>query len=113
MRETNVSEEIYEKIESALKYTFGENKDHLNEEIKDKFNAFDFLKARASYWEFPNQEDLFKEYPMLKEQEEYINILWKAFKTYSQEEMADLGIEMIHDLFPILDSDLFISDISN
>ncbi len=60
--------------------------------------SLDLIRAINSYRAYPSPEQLFKAYPELQAQEQYVDLLWKHFSGLTAEELSDLAIEMIHEV---------------
>ena len=60
--------------------------------------SLDLIKAINSYRSYSTTKELFLEYPELKSQKEYVDILWKHFSGLSNQELSDLAMDMIHEV---------------
>ncbi|MDJ0625637.1 MAG: hypothetical protein QNJ31_04630 [Candidatus Caenarcaniphilales bacterium] len=66
--------------------------------VTELSQSLDLIRAINSYRSYATPELLFRAYPELKAQEEYVNLLWKHFESLSSEELSNLVIEMIHEV---------------
>jgi hypothetical protein len=71
---------------------------HQKSDICEISQSLDLVRAINSYRAYSVPEDLFQAYPELKNQEQYVDLLWKHFSSLSPEELSDLAIEMIHEV---------------
>ncbi len=60
--------------------------------------SLDLVRAVNSYRAYPSPDKLFKAYPDLRSQEEYVLLLWRHFNGLSATELSDLVIDMVHEI---------------
>lgn len=61
---------------------------------KQSLDLYKFVQAYREHWTVENFLD---SYPECANEERAVRILWKEFRRYSQKELADLAIDMIHE----------------
>jgi hypothetical protein len=66
--------------------------------VSELSQSLDLVRAINSYRAYATPEKLFNAYPELEAQKQYVDLLWKHFSSISTEELADLAIEMIHEV---------------
>lgn len=70
---------------------FSEAKQRLTESLN-------LMRAVNSFRAFRTPEALFASYPNLKEQKQYVELVWADLSGKSDQELSDLAMEMIHEL---------------
>lgn len=65
---------------------------------KELQQGLDLLRAINTYRTYPSLSQLFHALPELREQEHFAKLIWKYLSGLSAEEVADLAIEMIHEV---------------